>query len=591
MNTNAPTVAPPSVAVHASLSDASTHGAAEPWLAQLVVAGELSNEAITRAQTLAQSTRTPLGAVLTRLGLVSELALASALAKVESLPLLRLPDLHVDSHLPAGLNREFCMGKRALPVRWGPSRQLFLAMADPTNAAVREGIAFAYGAELQPVVALDSEIDEAWRALPAHAPEQTLPDALTNNADLLDDTASLADHASDAPVIRWVNRLLAKAMALKASDIHFEPAADALHVRFRVDGELGATETLARHWADPVVSRLKLMAKLDIAEKRLPQDGRIKAAVQGRAVDLRVATFPILNGESVVLRVLGQQHVDLALAKVGLPEAGLLALRHALAQPNGLVLITGPTGSGKTTTLYAALHALKRPELKLVTVEDPIEYTLPGVAQLQVKPEIGLDYAAALRSVLRNDPDVIMVGEIRDKETADIAIRASLTGHLVLATLHTNSAAGAVTRLLDLGVQDFLLSATLTLTSAQRLLRCLCNQCKQWRPANVDEVLVLRQAGLLASDADPPLLAHAVGCPGCLGRGYLGRAPVFEAIAMSPAVRQTVHAGFDEAAFTAAAAGGAGTLLSHGLARALAGETTVAEVLVVVGGAQWRDTP
>jgi general secretion pathway protein E len=241
------------------------------------------------------------------------------------------------------------------------------------------------------------------------------------------------------------------------------------------------------------------MARLDIAEKRLPQDGRIQFPVRGRNIDLRVATFPTLHGESIVLRLLGQETVQLELEHIGLSTQGLTALRTVLKQPHGIVLITGPTGSGKTTTLYAALNAIRNPELKIVTVEDPIEYTLPGISQLQVKPDIGLSYPAALRSILRNDPDVIMIGEIRDRETADIAIRAALTGHLVLSTLHTNTAAGAVTRLLDLGIEGYLLASTLELTAAQRLVRQLCPQCKLGRQPSPQELELM--AGALSEDA------------------------------------------------------------------------------------------
>ena len=560
------------------------------WLAILIAQNDLTAEAADRAQRLGEETRTPVGAVLTRLGLVSEQALTSVFSEALSLPLLPRASLVPDTSMPPAINRDFLQVRKLLPVRQGPDHRLVLAMANPLDGSALAGVAFAYGEALPLAVALESDIDDAWRALES-TPSDAPPEALAGGADLQEETALLADHASDAPVIRLVNRLIGKAIAIRASDIHFEPVQDALNVRFRVDGDLGAAEVMAKRWAEPVVSRLKLMAKLDIAEKRLPQDGRLRTAVQGHAVDLRLATFPTLHGESIVLRVLGQQDVELDLDSIGLSGAGLAALRHALAQPHGLVLITGPTGSGKTTTLYAALNALRRGEAKLVTVEDPIEYTMPGVSQLQVKPEIGLGYPEALRSVLRNDPDVIMVGEIRDKETADIAVRAALTGHLVLATLHTNSAAGAVTRLLDLGLQDFLLASTLVLTSAQRLVRRLCPHCVQKRPARADECTLLRDAGLLPAGAPSPMLGEPVGCPTCLERGFAGRTPLFEAIVLSDAVRALVQAGFDEQALNrAAAAEGAQSLLTHGLQKALTGETSIAEVLAVAAAGEWRAT-
>ena len=558
-------------------------------LGVLVDHAHLTIESAERAHRLADQTRTPVSAVLTRLGLVSEQALAKVLSDQLMLPLMQRSALVPDAAMPSDMSPDFLLARKLLPVR-REAGDVVLAMANPLDEAALAGASFVYGQTLPRAVALESDIDDAWRAV-ASADAPAPPELLAGRGDLQEETELLADQASDAPVIRLVNRLISKAIAIRASDIHLEPAQDALHVRFRVDGDLAAPEVLAKRWAEPVVSRLKLMAKLDIAEKRLPQDGRLRSAVQGHAIDLRLATFPTLQGESVVLRVLGQQSVELDLDRIGLSASGLAALRRALAQPHGLVLITGPTGSGKTTTLYAALNALRRHEAKLVTVEDPIEYTLAGVAQLQVKPEIGLDYPAALRSVLRNDPDVIMVGEIRDKETADIAIRAALTGHLVLATLHTNSAAGAVTRLLDLGVQDFLLASTLEIACAQRLVRKLCSHCATQRPASADELAMLRAACVVSSGAPPPLVGEAAGCPACLGRGFSGRIPLFEAITMSDTTRALVRAGFDEPALNRAALReGAQNLLTHGLLMVLTGETTVAEVLAVAGTGEWHAT-
>ena len=551
-------------------------------LSVLVDRNHLTAESAERASHLAEQTHTPLSAVLTRLGLVSEQALATVLSEHLRLPLMHRAALVPDIAMPQDLNPDFLLHRRVLPVR-REGGDVVLAMANPTDEAALAGTSFVYGRTLLPAVALESDIDDAWRAA-TNAETVTPPKLLAGRSDLHEETELLADQASDAPVIRLVNRLISKAIAIHASDIHFEPEQDALNVRFRVDGDLNAAEVLAKRWAEPVVSRLKLMAKLDIAEKRLPQDGRLRSAVQGHSIDLRLATFPTLQGESVVLRVLGQQRVELHLDRIGLSASGLAALRKALSQPHGLVLITGPTGSGKTTTLYAALNALRRHEAKLVTVEDPIEYTLAGVSQLQVKPEIGLDYPAALRSVLRNDPDVIMVGEIRDKETADIAIRAALTGHLVLATLHTNSAAGAVTRLLDLGVQDFLLASTLEIACAQRLVRKLCGHCARQRPATAEELALLRNVGAVPIDAALPQVGDAVGCPACLGRGFAGRIPLFEAITMSDATRALVRAGVDEPALNRVALGeGAQSLLTHGLHQVLARQTTVSEVLAVTG--------
>jgi general secretion pathway protein E len=550
----------------------------------------LGQDAIDRALRLAAQARTSVSAVLTRLGLLTEQHLSAALAAHHGVALLTRAQLQVDVALPSDLNPQFCRARKVLPLR-GADDELVLAMADPDDAAARRGMAFAYRRALPYAVAAESDIDDAWRAHDEARASATqtagadgMPGDLAGATDLQDEAALLADHASDAPVIRLAQRLITKALALRASDIHVEPMQDCLALRFRVDGALGADERLPRPWAEPLVSRLKLMAKLDIAEKRLPQDGRLRAAVQGHAVDLRLATFPSLHGESVVLRVLGRQQVRLDLAEIGLSAAGEAVLREGISQPNGLVLITGPTGSGKTTTLYAALNALRRGHNKLVTVEDPIEYTLPGVTQLQIKPEIGLDYPAALRSVLRNDPDVIMVGEIRDRETADIALRAALTGHLVLSTLHTNSAAGAITRLLDLGVPHYLLAATLAVTSAQRLVRRLCPHCRSPAPASDADLRLLREHGLLGAQDPRPTLMRAQGCDECLQRGYLGRTPLYEAIAMNDSLRASLGPDFHEDAFhRQAQSTGSGSLLRHGLQKVLAGETTSDEVLAVTG--------
>jgi general secretion pathway protein E len=560
------------------------------WLESLVGRGMLGQDAVDRALRLAAQARTSVSAVLTRLGLLSEQHLSAALAGHHGVTLLARAQLQVDAALPPDLNPEFCRARKVLPLRCA-DEEIILAMADPDDEVARRGMAFAYGRPLPYAVATESDIDEAWREHDeARAPAAQdsaadgMPGGLAGAADLQDEAALLADRASDAPVIRLAQRLITKALALRASDIHVEPMQDCLALRFRIDGSLGADERLPRPWAEPLVSRLKLMAKLDIAEKRLPQDGRLRAAVHGHAVDLRLATFPSLHGESLVLRVLGRQQVRLDLATIGLSDQGEAILRQGISQPNGLVLITGPTGSGKTTTLYAALNALRRGHNKLVTVEDPIEYTLPGVTQLQIKPEIGLDYPAALRSVLRNDPDVIMVGEIRDRETADIALRAALTGHLVLSTLHTNSAAGAITRLLDLGVPHFLLAATLAVTSAQRLVRRLCPHCRTPEPASDADLRLFREHGLLDAQGPRPTLMRAQGCPECLHRGFLGRTPLYEAIAMTDGLRALLGAEFNEDSFhREAQASGSGSLLRHGLQKVLAGDTSTDEVLAVTG--------
>lgn len=548
--------------------------------ALLVDTGVVTQEALEHAHAVAAQAGVPVAAALTRLGILSERELAQAYSGLLQIPLARHAWLTAAPRLPDHCNVLYLRAKRVLPIGVHDG-YVDLAMADPCDDGAASAIAFLYRRPVHRFAALETDIDDALGLMEGSVPvDQALPGPGTAR----DDVALLHDRASDAPVIRLVNRWIASAVELAASDIHIEPDQHALAVRMRVDGMLIESETLSPRWADPVASRIKLMAKLDIAEKRVPQDGRIKLAVRGRPVELRVATFPGLYGEFVVLRVLGQAAVELDLDKLELPAEGLMQLRAALGKPHGIVLLTGPTGSGKTTTLYAALNALRTPERKLVTVEDPVEYSMSGVSQLQVKPEIGLTYAAALRAILRNDPDIVMIGEIRDKETADIAIRAALTGHLVLATLHTNTAAGAVTRLLDLGVEDFLLASTLALCAAQRLVRKLCTACARARPPTADEqALLLQSAG---GGVVPEQLFEPVGCVRCLGRGYLGRTALFEAISIDAALQDRIRSHFDERAFADAALGASAVdLWRHGLRKVANGLTTLEELLRVVAPA------
>ncbi|WP_418646891.1 GspE/PulE family protein [Thauera butanivorans] len=517
----------------------------------------------------------------TRLGVVSERDMAGLFGELLGIDVLARSDYPRPLAIPAGLNPVFLRRHGVCPI--GESKAgLRLAMANPLDEVAVEGVRFALGKPVERLAALESDIEEQ---LQANAREESPhSDAHAGQGEAAgsgDDIDRLSDHDSDAPAIRLAHRLLTQAMDMHASDIHLEPSADALVVRYRIDGILQEAETLSGRWSQALISRLKLMARLDIAEKRLPQDGRIRFTTRGVSLDLRVATFPTLHGESMVLRLLGQHSVSPELERLELDPFSLSEIRTALGRPHGIVLITGPTGSGKTTTLYAALNAIRSPELKIVTVEDPIEYTLPGVAQLQVKPEIGLTYGAALRSVLRNDPDVIMIGEIRDGETADIAIRSALTGHLVLATLHTNTAAGAVTRLLDLGVADYLLASTLVFAGAQRLVRRLCPACVTTRSPTPEEHAAM--AVVAGDDAGAYRLPMATGCPACRGRGYSGRIPLFEALAIGTEERGAIRqAHAEEALQRLAREKLIPSLLSIGLRRVLAGETTLDEVLGVI---------
>lgn len=399
----------------------------------------------------------------------------------------------------------------------------------------------------------------------------------TNLARLADDisaTGDLMEGEDAAPVIRLINALIAQALRERASDIHIEPYEDHLSVRFRTDGVLHEVLSPKRVLAPLLVSRIKVMARLDIAEKRLPQDGRISVKLAGHALDIRVSTLPSSHGERVVLRLLDKQNGQLQLKDLQMPPAALRCYEEALRIPHGIILVTGPTGSGKTTTLYAGLMQINDGRKNILTIEDPVEYTLPGVGQTQVNSKIGLTFAQGLRSILRQDPDVVMLGEIRDAETARIAVQASLTGHLVLSTLHTNTAIGAITRLHDMGIEPFLLASSLVAVLSQRLVRLLCPHCKQAYHADAEECAVL-------GVTQAPVIYRPVGCMQCRHSGYQQRIGIFEAVRVDDKLRQLIHAGAGEAELAAAARQQSNSLLQDGLRLVLTGETALAEVLRV----------
>ena len=389
-------------------------------------------------------------------------------------------------------------------------------------------------------------------------------------------TADLLDAEDDAPIIRLINGLIYEAVKRRASDIHVEPYEDKLTIRYRIDGVLQDILSPSRRLAPLLVSRIKVMARLDIAEKRIPQDGRISLALGGRSIDVRVSTLPSRFGERVVLRLLDKEQARLNLLDLGMDQSTLDAFKSALKSPNGIILVTGPTGSGKTTTLYSGLTLLNDQSRNILTVEDPIEYGLDGVGQTQVNAKVGLTFAAGLRAILRQDPDVVMVGEIRDIETAEIAVQASLTGHVVLSTVHTNSAIAAVTRLRDMGIEPFLLSSTLRGVLAQRLVRRLCPSCRE---AYTPEEFEVRALGLTSH---PGLTFYrAKGCLSCSNSGYSGRAGVFEMITIDPVLKRMVHDENSEHDMEAHAFRNAQSLFQNGVQHVLNGVTTAEEVLRV----------
>jgi general secretion pathway protein E len=399
---------------------------------------------------------------------------------------------------------------------------------------------------------------------------------LSRLVDEMPDLGDLMDAEDDAPIIRLINAILSQAIKDQASDIHIETFEDRLSVRYRIDGVLNEVLSPSRKLAPLLISRLKVMAKLDIAERRIPQDGRISVRIAGHAIDIRMSTIPSAHGERVVLRLLDKQAGQLQLEQLQMPAQVLSSYRRALASPHGIILVTGPTGSGKTTTLYAGLSSINQTSRNILTIEDPVEYMLPGVGQTQVNTKVDMTFARGLRAILRQDPDVVMVGEIRDLETAEIAVQASLTGHMVLSTLHTNTAIGAVTRLQDMGVEPFLLSSSLLAVMAQRLIRLLCNECKEAVVPSASERALLR----LSDDAVVELY-RPVGCARCNGSGYRGRTGIYELIEVDDALRQAIHDGAGEQEMLALARQRFPGIEQDGRRRILAGETSIEEVLRV----------
>jgi general secretion pathway protein E len=434
--------------------------------------------------------------------------------------------------------------------------------------------------EEMPADAFERRLSEIYSADGIRAEDFKLEggeDDLATLAEGLPLTADLLDTEDDAPVIRLINAIIAEAVKMKASDVHIEPYEKLLSIRLRIDGVLREILSLSSRMTPVLTSRVKVMARLDIAEKRLPQDGRISLALGGKLIDVRVSTLPARFGERVVMRILDKEEARFDLDALGMPEETLRRFKDALTRPNGVILVTGPTGSGKTTTLYGALKLLNDPSRNILTVEDPVEYAIDGVGQTQINPKIGMTFAAGLRAILRQDPDIVMVGEIRDVETAEIAIQAALTGHLVLSTVHTNSAVGAITRLRDMGAEPFLLSSTIAAVLAQRLVRRLCPACRE--PHAPDEA-ERRLLGLAPHEA--ATIHRAVGCARCNGAGYEGRIGVYELMVVDPTIRALIHDDAGEAAIAEHAFRRADTLAQSGFRHVLAGRTSIEEVLRVV---------
>ena len=547
----------------------------------LIRQGQLDAMSLERGRRAAGGSGGRLDVVLTQLGLVSERALAETTAPLLHLKLAVPGDYPEAPILADRLRLKFLRKSRSIPIAID-DRTIVVAMVDPLDRFVVSSIGIVSEREVEIRVAVPIDLEAAFDRLyetddePGHADAEDLSSGTVLAAE--DDTERLKDLASEAPVIRLVNKLISHAVETRASDIHIDPFEDRLRIRFRYDGVLHEVEAPSRRLQAAVVSRIKIMSALDIAERRLPQDGRIKLAVRGHDIDLRVSTIPSLHGESVVLRILDRSAVELNFGPLGLAEDLRAHLCRLLELPNGIILVTGPTGSGKTTTLYTGLLHLNSVERNIVTVEDPIEYQLPGITQIQVKPQIGLNFAMLLRAILRHDPDIVMIGEIRDLETAQIAVQAALTGHLVLSTLHTNSAAATIARLRDMGLEDYLLTATLNGIMAQRLVRRLCPGCK--RPARITSELIARFDLNRFRGDGPMTIYEPTGCPSCRGTGYAGRIAVAELLVPDETTHRLIlsRAGHAEIQ-SAACAAGMQTMYENGLRHVIAGTTSLAEIL------------
>ena len=550
-------------------------------LTRLVEAGRLTPTDLPKIRAQAAETAEPLPALLAKSGLMTPGAFARAISDLYEIEVATIETLPKAPLFAKQLAGRFLEANRALPVRHD-DQTVWLAMADPTDSATKRAVAIATRRRVVPMVmAYDDleraiakatrmdapSLDEIGRAAAGGDPLDQLPD----------DKESLEHQAEAAPVIRFVNQMLSDAARTNASDIHVEPARDRLRVRFRVHGRLREIGAPPARLAAAVISRIKIMARLDIAERRLPQDGRARVIVDQRRFDLRIATAPSVHGESVVIRLLETDKEAPSFNELGMPAPIETAIRRQLSAPHGMFLVTGPTGSGKTTTLYTSLRQLDAVSDKIISIEDPVEYQVEGVTQIQVRSEIDLGFAKILRSVVRHDPDVIMVGETRDGETADIAVNAALTGHLLLSTLHTNSAAGAIGRLLDMGVESFLLASVLRGVLGQRLVAELCPNCRRPHPPTDEEAAVLQRFG---GDDLPLTLFAADGCEHCNGTGIVGRVGIFEMLEVDEEVRRLIRDRAPSQAIQShAMSRGMTTMFQDGVAKARSGITTLDRVL------------
>ena len=515
----------------------------------LIKMGKLRRAQVHEGLTIQKERRGPIGQILVELGYITESDLKTALAAQNGMESIELSRIDVGSEVIVLMSGQMANTYQVVPFEFNAERnELWIAMGDPENFRATDDLKTLLGFQVKAFIASEKEIQTALERYYPEGDQESISELigeLSDNEDLAlfrdrgdsIDLAELKEMAELNPVKKLLNLVLLQAIKEKASDIHFEPFDDEFKMRYRIDGVLYEMVPPPRFVALAIASRIKVMANLDISERRLPQDGRINLQLRGRPIDLRVSVLPTMFGESVVLRVLDRSNVQLSLDKLGFRDDDLAIFRQLIRKPNGIVINTGPTGSGKTTTLYAALTELNQPEVKILTVEDPVEYDIDGLVQIQVRPDVGLTFARALRSFLRMDPDIILVGETRDVETARISVQASLTGHLVFTTLHTNDAPSAIARLLDLGLEAFLITATLEAVVAQRLVRKICSNCKtEYRPSEQQ----LYELEIKPEEVGDRVFFYGKGCDYCNNTGYRGRVAIYEIMVLDDAMRELI---------------------------------------------------
>ena len=548
----------------------------------------VSKEAFDRALLLQKEERKRIGEILIQEGLIKEHDLLDALSIQFNMPYFKkIEGNGVDSAIISALPINFAKRNKLVPIEVKRGKMI-VAMADPINIQPLDDLRVLFDLHIESVISTEREIQSAinrYYEQASNSPEEVIQDMNGEDSTQIlseleeAEAEDLLDVTSEAPVIKLVNLILSQAIKSRASDIHIEPYQRDLRIRYRIDGVLYNILAPPKRYQLAIVSRVKIMAKLNIAEKRLPQDGRFRIKIADKDIDVRVSVIPTTFGERVVLRLLDKSNLLLELENLGLSQDELDRINKLIYSPHGIILVTGPTGSGKTTTLYAALNEINSPEKNIITIEDPIEYQLNGVGQIQVNTKIDLTFAKGLRSIVRQDPDVILVGEIRDSETAEIAIHAALTGHLVFSTLHTNDAAGAITRLIDMGIEPFLVSSSLNAVIAQRLVRLICEGCKE--PYTPDKGF-LKEIGLRYEDIKGGLLYRGKGCPQCLHTGYRGRKGIYEIMNVDDSIQSLILKTSESNIIrNKGIESGMITLREDGAQAVLDGITTIEEVLRV----------